>query len=410
MKKTLLALLLTALARAEEPFLQALPELRRLLYQDPTAFAKAFQAWEAQLPDWTPGPTKAAILALRADFRSRQRDRPGQIANLVAALDEPGLDPVWKYRTRLELANAYLYQKNQPAYQQVLLEAVREGPARLNPGEIEQLLSLKNEEASQRGDLAFNFIYRQLTAQQQPLRLADWYGEHGRPDAQLEWWLVARDALQSDPKKATSYQQWATLWRSAPPAQKAWALQQQLQALQALTPLEQARARVAIASAMQGQQSPPADATPAALLSQPNPLALLHIATHTLARPDDPLQSSVQLHGGNLLLTQLHQLKLRKDALVVLSSCRGALPLNPGQAQPISLASALSAAGAQTVIANLWDADDQAATLFFDHFYRRLAQHKQVGRAFHEAQQALRKAHPDPYYWAGFCLLGNPPN
>lgn len=137
------------------------------------------------------------------------------------------------------------------------------------------------------------------------------------------------------------------------------------------------------------------------MLQQKQPLALLHIATHTLARPEDPLQSGVQLHGGNLLLTQLHQLKLRKDSLVVLSSCRGALPLNPGQLQPISLSSALSAAGAQTVIANLWDADDQAATLFFDHFYRRLAQHHQVAKAFQQAQQALRRAYPDPYYWAG---------
>lgn len=77
-------------------------------------------------------------------------------------------------------------------------------------------------------------------------------------------------------------------------------------------------------------------ATPAALLQQKQPLALLRIATHTL-------QSGVPLHGGNLLLTPLHQPKLRKESLFVLSSCRGALP-----------------------------------------------------------------AYPDPYHWAGFCLLGNP--
>ncbi|MBN9417097.1 hypothetical protein ABS71_02165 [bacterium SCN 62-11] len=148
-------------------------------------------------------------------------------------------------------------------------------------------------------------------------------------------------------------------------------------------------------------------ATPAALLQSPAPLGLLHIATHTLARPEDPLQSRIQLHGGDLLLTQLHQLKLRKDSLVVLSSCRGALPLNPGQAEPISLASVMSAAGAQTVIANLWDVDDQAAELFFDCFYRRLQAHHQVRKAFQEGLAAVRQRYPDPFYWAGFCLLGN---
>ncbi len=1046
MKIPLLFLLLTALARAE-PFLEALPQLRQILYTDRVAFQKAFQPWEDKLPDWSPGPARAACFELRASFCRLLADREGEIANLVAAVAEPGLELRWKFRTRLDLAQAHLWRKDQPAYQKVLLEAVREGPAVLHPGELELLLSLKNDEASQRGDLAFNFIYQQMSAQQQPgayakIRMAEWYREAGRPEAQMEWWLAARDTLQNDPRQSQDYRQWGALWRAAPLVHRAETMAQQLFLLQSLSPLEQARARVSIASAMQWQQGdradieavlqpalgqlqetpdsspriyedlarlcdkqpdlaatylrqalelarkdpgqklghlyfslaceledgghleqslatfqdglvhvlkhepeevprffsrsvsaasrlgredrlselralilehlarlprnsqglaldalldsyssqqteqrtqvlirmrtfyqrslqecrhsqsweeyaqagrglatvlgrlgdrraqrqvleevldqtlpqvmreiveeellqlqlysgdttsagalaeklraapdprrrrkgleslvwlrvrqrqwqaalqfigelpekelssdlffqryfclkqlsrwseasqaleawelafpPPPDrraqscfdraelaegagrteearvfteqgfaallkhpqphlaasfvvkriarksdyrqplqqlldgmsptqksdllartalalaragrkkegrqlllsagvtdpklalvypefgghtpakeplgavldrlrlarpdlessiplrstnlaqiqghlhkdqcllaylpadqeilqvtltrhsqdyqklpispsfletqieqdwqalarhqsvhledwkrrlqppaqprrlliaptgplwklpfpalvgpdqsvsllsptdfsrladgpsapfrggpalaigappaaqlpgaeaelkklaqlwkncslkigarATPTALLSQPKPLALLHIATHTLARPEDPLQSSVQLHDGNLLLTQLHQLKLRKDALVVLSSCRGALPLNPGQNQPISLASALSAAGAQTVIANLWDADDQAAMLFFDNFYRRLARHHQVGRAFHEAQQALSKAHPDPYYWAGFCLLGNPPS
>lgn len=1036
MKIPLLLLLLTGLAWAQpEAFEKALPDLRSLLYRDPAAFAKAFQPWIERLPDLPPGAIRAEFFALRAGYCERRRDPAGEIANLKAALAEPGLQPGWKFAHRLDLATAYLYQKNLPAYQETVLEAIREGPARLREGELQRLLRMKNEEATQRGDLAFNLVFEQMTAQHDKsnyskLRLADWYYQQGRPDGQLEWWLLARDALQQDPQRSGDHLEWRTLWRTAPPSEKNWALQQVLQALSPLTPGEQARARVSLALSMQGQSQTPAEieavlqpaldqlqqaphkdfriyqdlasllsrtqpekaadflrqalqlasrdpaqrlghlyfslasdlqdahrpeeglatfregllyvlehepdeiqrffyraiaaatqlnrqdslaelrtmllerlpglpssgqgmaleallqsyshdqveqraqvltrlrafyqkhlqeclqgqnwqeyaqtgrglaqtlaqlgdergarhiqeeilqqtipqelraivedelvfrlavlndgpaaqklaeklraspdpdrqlrglgalvrlqrgrgqwqqvlqligecpparltstllyerylaltklgrwqeawnaldawesafpprsqarshfdravlaqalgrseqartlyqqgfaallkqpdaleaanylagrrgdwrqpleqllqvmpldqanrlivehaltlahrgqkaegrkllqqkkvisprlaaeypefspaqeplgavldrlhlarpdlesalplrstnlarlqahlqkdqsliaylpadeqilrvvlteksqkyqsislsekqieqdfqslarhktvdldewkrrlipkgqprhlliaptgalwklpftalvepdqsvsllsstdfsrlsegqasafhkgpalaigappaadlpgaeaelkklaqiwkpcrlkigpqATPAALLQQPQPLALLHIATHTLARPEDPLQSHLQLHGGNLLLTQLHQLKLRKDSLVVLSSCRGALPLNPGQPQPISLATALSAAGAQTVIANLWDADDQAATLFFDHFYRRLAHHQQVGRAFQEARQALRKAYPDPFYWAGFCLLGNPP-
>ena len=1035
-RKTLVALLLTPLCAAQpDPFLQALPELRNLLYHDRDAFARALKPWEERLPDWTPGPSRAAFYELRADYCVRQRDSQGQIANLIAAAAEPGLEAHWKLRCRLNLASVYLYQKDHPAYQKTLQEAVRESPARLYEGELNELLSLHNEEAKQRGDLAFNFVYSQLEAQHaRPgytyplLKLAEWYRAQGRSEAQLEWWLAARDSLQKDPKQSADPSEWGALWRAAPASQRAWTLEQQLLRLQDQTPQQQARSRIDIAVTMRGQECTPAEieavlqpalqqlqrtpdpdyrtyqslstlyrnqlqqaalylrqalhmaeqnrsernrlghlyfslastledakqpdeglsifrqgllyameeepdevprfffrcvlaasrlgredslnelrpkildflprlspdeqglalnallqsypsaspesiqvltrmrafyqkrmaqdlqeqnwqayaqsgrglattlgklgdrrssrqvleevlgqtisqtmreiveeellnllvhsdetgaaealarrlsqepdarrrrvglenqvaltvrrgqwqtaleligeqpkssallyqrfvclrnlrrwpeswqaleawerafppdsgklaqsylyraelceamgqkqsagdrreqalsailkhpqpldgvnylrrtsdwrapfqqmlqvmsrpqasqlaadwalvlaqtrreaqgrellqslapqypelappkeplgavldrlrlarpdlesslalnsnnlallqkhlqkdqwliaylpledqlllvvlsrdsqnyqklplslstlekqieqdwlacsrhkkadlhswkerlldpiqqfgrprrlliaptgplwklpfpalvapdqsvsllsstdfsrlaegqgasfrggaalaigappvanlpgaeaelrklasvwptcqlrlgaaATPAALLQLKQPLALLHIATHTVARPEDPLQSGVQLHGGNLLLTQLHQVKLRSDSLVVLSSCRGALPLNPGQLQPISLSSALSAAGAQTVIANLWDADDQAAVLFFDHFYRHLARHHQVARAFQEAQQALRRVHPDPYYWAGFCLLGNP--
>ncbi|MFN8612938.1 MAG: CHAT domain-containing protein [Vulcanimicrobiota bacterium] len=1030
LRKTLLALLLTSIGRAQpDPFLQALPELRRLLYQDRPAFVRALKPWEEKLPDWTPGPARSEFFELRANFCSSQRNPEGEIANLLAAIGEPGLDPHRKFHCRLELARAYLYQKNHSAYQQTLFEAVKESPARLYESELSALLRLQNEEAKERGDLTFNFTYYQMNAQKaRPgyiyplLELAEWYRAQGQTQAQLEWWSAARDSLQNDPKSAADPREWGALWRAAPASQKAWALEQQLLCLQSQSPLQQARARVDIAVGMQGQESPAADieavlqpaliqlqetpdpdyrtyqslstlyrkqpekaalylrralemaehspgekvglghlyfslaatlevasqpeeglsifrqgllyviekepdqvprffvrcvlaasrlnredivqelrsqilealprlspdkqglaleallesylqesqectqvlvrmrtfyqqrmveslqeqnweayaqagrglsttlgrlgdhrssrevlqqvlnhtisqrmreiveeqlldllvysqetrtaealaqrlmdepdsrrrrvgleklvtlrmrqgqwqaaldrigtdpqtsnmlysrfqclqklrrwsecwqaleawerafppdasrrtqslmtradlckemgqpqqalrwkaqaldhllqhpdpfeavlylsrvsdwrppyqqilnvmnpaqsrqltalwgkalaqsnrqaqaqellhlssppqeplgavldrlrlahpelessiglhsanlsllqkhlrkdqwlvaylpveeqillvvltrdsqtyqklpvsliflekqvdqdwlacsrhqkadldgwkqrllepvnqlghprslliapcgplwklpftalaapdqsvsllsttdftrlaegqaapfrggralaigappaaelpgaeaelrklasiwpgcqlklgpqATPAVLLEQKQPLALLHIATHTLARPEDPLQSGVQLHGSNLLLTQLHQLNMQKGSLVVLSSCRGALPLNPGQMQPISLSSALSAAGAQTVIANLWDADDQAAALFFDHFYRRLAQHRQVAKAFQEAQQALRRADPDPYYWAGFCLLGNPP-
>lgn len=94
MKKTLLALLLTPICRAQsDPFLQALPELRKLLYQDRPALARALKPWEEKLPEWIPGPARADFFELRADFCSLQRDREGQIANLAAAAAEPGLEP-----------------------------------------------------------------------------------------------------------------------------------------------------------------------------------------------------------------------------------------------------------------------------------------------------------------------------
>jgi hypothetical protein len=143
-------------------------------------------------------------------------------------------------------------------------------------------------------------------------------------------------------------------------------------------------------------------------LTQGEPLALLHLATHAHYNRNSPMESYLQLHGGQLNLAQLHQLRFKPGALVVLSCCEGGLGNDVQGSEPVSLATALSAAGAQTLIANLWQVDDQAAELFFDRFYRSLQLRRGVQISFMEAQQATRQAFPDPFYWAGFCLLGNP--
>lgn len=199
----------------------------------------------------------AASWAQKPDFYqralecSRRGDREGQIANLRAALEQPGLQRELQFHIRLELASAYLYGKNHAAYQRVLEEAVREAPTVLPPADLRRLLSMHHEEMTQRGDLAFDFTYRHLQADK--VQLAEWYREQGRADAQLEWWTAARDDLQKDDRRAADPQEWGVLWRVAPPGQKAWALDQQLQRLESLSPLEQARARVHIANSLRGQ-------------------------------------------------------------------------------------------------------------------------------------------------------------
>jgi CHAT domain-containing protein len=144
------------------------------------------------------------------------------------------------------------------------------------------------------------------------------------------------------------------------------------------------------------------------LLDWPTKIEMLHLATHTRVRGDDPLNSSVELHQSKLTLAQLFKLPLSDHALVVLSSCRGGLGQNASASEPVSLASALAASGAQSVIANLWDADDEASKLFFSSFYAELRRHSDLSKAFVAAQKATRVKFPDPFYWAGFCLIGSP--
>ncbi len=149
-------------------------------------------------------------------------------------------------------------------------------------------------------------------------------------------------------------------------------------------------------------------ATAKALLDWPTKIEMLHLATHTRVRGDDPLNSSVELHQSKLTLAQLFKLPLSDHALVVLSSCRGGLGQNASASEPVSLASALAASGAQSVIANLWDADDEASKLFFSSFYAELRRHGDLSKSFLAAQKATRLKFPDPFYWAGFCLIGSP--
>lgn len=138
------------------------------------------------------------------------------------------------------------------------------------------------------------------------------------------------------------------------------------------------------------------------------PVALLHLATHATFVPGAPLESGLMLHDGTLKLSQLHGLRLQPGALVVLSCCEGGMGNDSPGAEPVSLAGSLSAAGASTLIADLWKVDDQAAAVLFAEFYQRLFQGASVQEAFRAGQEACRQKFPEPRDWGGFCLLGDP--
>ena len=135
---------------------------------------------------------------------------------------------------------------------------------------------------------------------------------------------------------------------------------------------------------------------------------LLHFASHAHYRLDQPTESDIQLHDGDLKLKQLSQLSLAEHSLVALSCCQGGATGGQRLDEPVTLATGVSAAGAGTVVANLWKVDDEVARTFFASFYRELAAGDSPGRSFRSAQAECRKAYPNPRDWAGFFLLGNP--
>ena len=130
----------------------------------------------------------------------------------------------------------------------------------------------------------------------------------------------------------------------------------------------------------------------------------LHIAGHTIFRPDNPMFSAIKLADGWVTAADLLTAHL-DGATVVLSSCDSARTQNRGTAEINGFVRSFLGAGAATVVASQWSADDHATAALMDTFYRHLASEPPAS-ALRLAQRALAETWPHPYYWAPWTLAG----
>jgi CHAT domain-containing protein/tetratricopeptide (TPR) repeat protein len=132
---------------------------------------------------------------------------------------------------------------------------------------------------------------------------------------------------------------------------------------------------------------------------------VLHLACHGTFRPDNPLFSALHLADGAFTTRDAYALELRCD-LVVLSACEtGVSSVAPGD-ELIGLARGFFAAGAPALLVSLWTVDDASTATLMTHFYTRLRAGDTPARALRAAQRELMAAHPHPFYWAPFVLMG----
>lgn len=132
---------------------------------------------------------------------------------------------------------------------------------------------------------------------------------------------------------------------------------------------------------------------------------IVHIATHGYFRQDNPMFSSIRLGGSYLSLYDLYHFKLPAE-LVVLSGCAtGRNTVTPGD-ELMGMVRGLLQAGAQSLMLSLWDVHDASTRDFMIAFYTYLAQGVAKPLALQSAMAQLREAHPHPYYWAPFVLIG----
>jgi CHAT domain-containing protein len=130
----------------------------------------------------------------------------------------------------------------------------------------------------------------------------------------------------------------------------------------------------------------------------------VHVAGHAMFRPDNPMYSLLRLHDGWITAAQVLDIDMR-GATVVLSACETARTSTSGTSELNGFVRGFLGAGASTVVASQWTADDRATAAFMTELYTRLTDHD-PSAAVREAQLVTAARWPHPYYWAPWIVVG----
>ena len=97
------------------------------------------------------------------------------------------------------------------------------------------------------------------------------------------------------------------------------------------------------------------------------------------------------------------------SSIVTLSACSTALGEQKDVEYVASLAEAFWIAGSRSVVASLWQVDDESTSLLMTRFYRELKDGKPKGEALRNAQMEVKSdsRYAHPYFWSGFLLFGD---
>ena len=148
--------------------------------------------------------------------------------------------------------------------------------------------------------------------------------------------------------------------------------------------------------------------------ADPGRFAYIHLAAHVTAHREIPFDSAVLLSPEG----ERHKLYARDIAriplaahLVTLSACRGAGSRTYAGEGLVGLAWAFLGAGAESVIAGLWEVDDASTSELMTHLYRGLVQGLEPDDALRQAKLRLLRSPGEwhkPFYWAPFVLYHGP--
>jgi len=148
---------------------------------------------------------------------------------------------------------------------------------------------------------------------------------------------------------------------------------------------------------------------------------VVHLAVHGEYNENTPRASRIFLaadqdanedmdleHDGILDVDEIKELSLKNTDLVILSACETKPGGKQNGAGIFSLSDAFITAKASSVIASLWQVDDESTKLLMGLFHAYFLQGKNKADALREAQRETRRQYHHPFSWAAFILTGDP--
>jgi CHAT domain-containing protein len=144
--------------------------------------------------------------------------------------------------------------------------------------------------------------------------------------------------------------------------------------------------------------------------ASPDRFSILHFSAHAVANKESPLDSAIILspQGDNFKLyaRDVIDIPLQAD-LVTVSACRSAGARSYSGEGLVGFAWAFLQAGAQNVIAGLWDVTDRSTPEIMGVLYAQIAAGAEPADALRAAKLKLihsGQAYRRPYYWGPFQL------
>ncbi len=137
---------------------------------------------------------------------------------------------------------------------------------------------------------------------------------------------------------------------------------------------------------------------------------ILHLGTHgcfNLAGcPNLGMQANTILFANKeqYNIADAALLGLKNTELITLSACQTAKEANADGQEISGLAYVLERAGAKSVIASLWNAEDNTSAEIMTQFYQNLKNGMTKSEAMQKAKLSQIKSHP--FFWSPFILIG----
>ncbi len=117
------------------------------------------------------------------------------------------------------------------------------------------------------------------------------------------------------------------------------------------------------------------------------------------------IENSINVDDGILTAYEAMNLDLNETELVILSACETGLGEIKHGEGVFGLQRAFRVAGAKNIMISLRKVNDQATKMLITDFYKRWLASGDIRTSFKQAQIALQKTFPSPYFWGSFVLI-----